>query len=171
MNFYTGTRGSWFQESKEYFPLFRYAAVTCFFWFCSLAPAVWTICSFSVMRRCIYLWIRKPNWGLPGLLGNLPSVQISVASCVWRWHWWITFNRIRPSIFYNPVKNCTRRFDQAIHVSPVNAPRLRLLDYETCSFLKNWGAFNVPSIFLQIWGIFMSVCIQMHMIHGLSLLS
>lgn len=72
-----------------------------------------TICSFPDKCRCVYLFIRKPNWGLRGLLGNLSSVQISVASCVWRWRWWIAVNRIRPLIFHYRVKNWGRKFDQA----------------------------------------------------------
>lgn len=72
-----------------------------------------TICSFPDKCRCVYLFIRKPNWGLRGLLGNLSSVPISVASCVWRWRWWITINRITPLIFHYRVKNRGRKFDQA----------------------------------------------------------
>lgn len=96
-----------------------------------------TICSFPDKRRCVYLFIRKPNWGLRGLLGNLPSVQISAASCVWRWHWWITINRIRPSIFHYRVKNWGRRFDQVscvtVHWMHWGCDRL---DYEACSSMK-----------------------------------
>ncbi len=164
MNFYTGTRGSWFQESKEYLPLFRYAAVTCF---CDSAHWHQLFDNLFFSRQaplCLFIY---PQTKLrPTRLAWKPAVRshkcgvLCLTLTLMDHH-----HRIRPSIFHNRVKNWGHRFDQAIRVTVQwmhwDCDRL---DYETCSFIKT---IDVPSISVQICGIFMTVCIQMYMINFL----